>query len=599
MENHQPIMYLLGKLWFAFSPKRRMQFKLILGLMIVGSFAEVIGIGTLLPFLGALTAPNRVFGAPYLHPIFEGFGLSNANQIVLPLSIIFAFAALFAGAMRLILLWASTRFAFAAGADLSYSIYQRTLYQDYETHCSRNSSEVVNAITSKAHGVIYSAILPVLNFLSAIVMMIAILATLFLIEPVIALISFTTFGLIYGLIASFSRKQLLIDSEQIARNSSSVIKLIQEGLGGIRDILIDGSQRVYFQAYREADLPLRKAQGNVQFVSQYPRFLMESLGMVLITSLAYFLVRRDDGAALAIPVLGTLALGAQRLLPMLQQTYGSITSIRGGQISLQDAIALLDVPLPNQVASDAVEPIVFEKQFSLNQISFHYTKHAPLVLKDLTLVIEKGSCVGFMGPTGSGKSTLIDVIMGLIQPTNGSLEIDGVPISGANNRSWQAHIAHVPQAIFLADSTIQENIAFGVPREEINFSRVIKAAEQAEIADAIEGWPSKYETLVGERGVRLSGGQRQRIGIARALYKNADVIIFDEATSALDNETETAVMKSIESLSGNLTILIVAHRLSTLKNCSKIVEIDGGKIKQIGNYSAIVLHGSSFENEKK
>ena len=599
MENHKPITYLLGRLWLAFSTKRRRQFKLVLGLTIVCSFAEVVSIGALLPFLGALTAPNRIFNTPFFHPIFEGLGLINASQIILPLSILFGVAALFAGAMRLILLWASTRFAFSAGADLSYSIYQQTLYQDYETHSSRNSSEVVNAITSKAHGIIYSAILPVLNLLSSIVMTIAILTTLFLIEPVIALISFTTFGLIYGLIASFSRKQLLIDSARIARNSSSVIKLIQEGLGGIRDILIDGSQQVYFRAYRKADLPLRKAQGNVQFVSQYPRYLMESLGMVLITFLAYFLVERDDGIALAIPILGALALGAQRLLPILQQAYTAVTSIRGGQISLQDAIALLDAPFLNQATSGAVRPIVFEKQFCLNQVSFRYTKNTPLVLKDLTLVIEKGSCVGFMGPTGSGKSTLIDIIMGLIQPTNGSLEIDGVPISSTNNRSWQAHIAHVPQAIFLADSTIQENIAFGVPKEEIDFPRVIKAAEQAEIAVAIEGWPSKYETLVGERGVRLSGGQRQRIGIARALYKNADVIIFDEATSALDNETEKGVMKSIEGLSGNLTILIVAHRLSTLKNCSKIVEIDGGKIKQIIAYSAIDLDGASFENEKK
>jgi ATP-binding cassette subfamily B protein len=212
----------------------------------------------------------------------------------------------------------------------------------------------------------------------------------------------------------------------------------------------------------------------------------------------------------------------------------------------------------------------------------------PYVLKQINLKIAKGSRVGFMGTTGSGKSTLLDIVMGLLQPTDGSLEIDGKTVSLLNHRAWQAHIAHVPQAIFLADSTIEENIAFGVPKDKIDLQRVRQAAQQAQIAESIESWPKQYQTFVGERGIRLSGGQRQRIGIARALYKKADVIIFDEATSALDNETEQAVMQAIEGLSKDLTLLIIAHRLSTLKNCTQIVELGEGSIKRLGTYQEIV-----------
>jgi ATP-binding cassette subfamily B protein len=234
----------------------------------------------------------------------------------------------------------------------------------------------------------------------------------------------------------------------------------------------------------------------------------------------------------------------------------------------------------------------FQKEIGIKCLSFRYTLQTPWVLNNLNLTIAKGSRVGFVGTTGSGKSTLLDIVMGLLQPTDGALEIDGQIVTPANNRAWQAHIAHVPQAIFLADSTIEENIAFGVPKDQIDPERVRQAAQQAQISEIIETWPKQYQTFIGERGIRLSGGQRQRIGIARALYKQADVIIFDEATSALDNETEQAVMQAIESLSEDLTILIIAHRLTTLKNCTQIVELGDGGIKRAGIYQDIVNQAS-------
>ncbi len=555
--------------------------------MLLASFAEILSIGAILPFLGAITAPSRVFEHPAALPVIQSLGLTAPEQLLLPLTIAFSIAALIAGAMRLSLLWATIHLSFATGADLSLDIYRRTLYQPYAIHIARNSSEIINAISTKVGNTINS-IKMLLNLISSGAMLVILLVALLSIDPVIALAAIGGFGLIYGIINMLTKNQQLINSQLVARESTQVIKSLQEGLGGIRDVLIGGSQDAYCHIYRNADLSLRRAQGNSTFISASPRFGMEALGMVLIATLAYLLVRKSDEISQAIAVLGALALGAQRLLPILQQAYSSWSNILSGQASLQDALDLLDQPLPDYADQPAIEALPYEQQICLSQISFRYSPVTPWVLKNINLNINKGSRVGFIGTTGSGKSTLLDIVMGLLQPTEGMMSVDRRPISIDNNRAWQPHIAHVPQAIFLSDSTIEENIAFGVARDEIDTERIKQAARQAQIADIIETWPNQYHTLIGERGIRLSGGQRQRIGIARALYKQADVIIFDEATSALDNETEQAVMQAIEGLSERLTILIIAHRLSTLKNCTQIVEMGDGSIKRIGTYQEIV-----------
>ena len=583
----QPIPQLLRRLWHHISPHRRGQFALLLVLMSLASFAEVLSIGAVLPFLAILTDPGSVFVHPSAQPIVQAMGFTEPKQLLQPLTIAFGLAAIMAGAMRLLLLWASTRLSYAAGADLSISIYRRTLYQPYAIHVARNSSEIINGISNKTNNAI-QVINMTLNLISSSVMLIAILIALLAVDPVIALAAFGGFGLIYAFVIQLTRNRLLINSQIGARESTYVIKSLQEGLGGIRDVLIDGSQATYCQIYCNADQPLRRAQGNSSFISSSPRFGVEALGMLLIAALAYSLAKQSDGIAKAIPVLGALALGAQRLLPALQQAYGSWSSIQGGQESLKDTLELLDQPLPDYADQPAVQPLPFRQQISLRQLSFRYSPQTPWVIKNLDLIIAKGSRVGFIGVTGSGKSTLLDIVMGLLQPNKGMIEIDDQTITPGNYRAWQAHIAHVPQAIFLADCSIEENIAFGVPRDQIDRGRVQQVAQQAQIASIIETWPNQYQTFVGERGIRLSGGQRQRIGIARALYKQADVIIFDEATSALDSETEQAVMQAIEGLSKDLTLLIIAHRLTTLKNCTQIVELGGGGIKRTGTYRDVV-----------
>lgn len=555
--------------------------------MLATSFAEILSISSIFPFLGAIASPDHIFNLPVTQPIIQFFDLSRSEQILLPLTLIFIVAVLFASSLRLLLLWANTRLSYAIGADLGVSIYRRTLYQPYAIHCSRNSSEIINGVTNKTASMI-SIITHLLSIMSAVVILVGILVILLSVNPTIALIAFGGFSFIYIGIVQLMRARLIAGSSIIANESTQVIKSLQEGLGGIRDVLIDGTQNAYCEVYRKADLALRKAQASSHFIQASPRFAVEGLAMVLIAGLAYFLVQEPDGLVKALPLLGVLALGAQRLLPLLQQAYGSWTAIQSGKMSLQDGLDLLDQPLPDYATKPSPLPIPFRYQIKLANLSFRYEISDPFVLNDLNFVISKGDRVGFIGTTGSGKSTTIDIIMGLLEPSEGALIVDEQILNNLNRRAWQARIAHVPQAIFLSDTTIEENIAFGVPRAEIDPDRVRQSALQAQLDSTIISWPRGYKTLVGERGIRLSGGQRQRIGIARALYKRADVLIFDEATSALDEETEQAVMQAIESLSRDITMLIIAHRHSTLKNCTKIIELDAGRIKKIGSYQDII-----------
>lgn len=583
-----PILSLLISLWKHLSSQRILQLYLLFFLMVLTSFAEIFSIGAVFPFLGVLTNPQRIYDLPVMQPLIHLLGLTNSSQLFLLVTIGFGVVALLAGGMRLLLLWSTLRLSYAIGSELSISIYRRCLYQPYVVQISRNSSEIINAISRKTE-IIINCITAFLMLLTSVIILTAVILVLLASDPVASVLVLGIFGSIYWLIIRLARNRQILNSQLVARESSQVIKSLQEGLGGVRDILIDGTQELYCNIYRNADVTLRNAQGNNQFISNAPRFFMEALGMVLIAGLAFAFAQNQDGQIiLAIPILGLFALGAQRMLPILQQGYQSWSIIQGSRASLEDALKLLEQPLHSSFLEYHAESMTFERELSIHGVCFKYAAHKAWVLKDINLKISKGSMVGFIGKTGSGKSTLLDIVMGLLSPTEGFLAVDGVVVTTTNCRGLQDHIAHVPQAIFLADSTILENIAFGVPYEKIDFHKVKKSAEQAQLSQVIEEWPDKYQTFVGERGIFLSGGQRQRIGIARALYKDADILVFDEATSSLDFGTEQSVMRAIEGLSKDLTILIIAHRLSTLKNCTKLVELRDGGIRRVGKYQDFI-----------
>jgi ABC-type multidrug transport system fused ATPase/permease subunit len=589
---------LLLRLWHCLSRRRRRQFALLMGLVVISALAEVFTLGAVLPFLGVLIAPERVLHQPMVATLARHWGITSARELILPVTLLFASLAVAAGAIRILLLWASTRLAYATGSDLSIDVYRRTLYQSYEVQVLQNSSEIITGIVNKVAETVY-ALGQMLLLIGSVVLLVVITIALIAINPVVAAIAIVAFGSSYGVLVWIYRRQLRQNSQHIAVESTLVVKALQEGLGGIRDVLLDGTQSLYCDIYRRADIAFRRAQGNTQFISISPRFAMEALGMVLIAALAYGLSLRPGGVATALPVLGTLALGAQRLLPAVQQAYSAWAFIVGSQGSVATTVGILSQPLPQEALQPLPPPMHFRNSIRFNRVRFRYGSAGPWVLDDLTLVIHKGSRVGFVGTTGSGKSTALDLLMGLLKPTEGELLVDGEPVSGNRIRAWQRSIAHVPQSIYLADTTIAENIAFGVPREAIDMVRVKLAAQQAQITEFIETQSEGFETCVGERGIRLSGGQRQRIGIARALYKQASVLVFDEATSALDNATEQSVMNAIAALNRDLTIVLIAHRLTTVRHCDSIIELERGCLVAQGTFEQLLECSPSFRRMAK
>lgn len=577
MINVRSLLALFSRLWGHINRSRQHQLVLLFSLALIVSVSEVVSIGMVVPFLGVITDPEKIYLLPMMQPIVHFLDLGSSSELALFITIAFILAVLLAGALRLILLRLSTGLSYSIGMDLSRKVYRNTLYQPLLVHISRNSSEVISALIDKVNLTIAS-IVSAINLVVAIVMLIMIMAVLVALQPLLMAAVFAIFGLVYFPIIQLTKWRLQVNSCQIAEESSRVIKSLQEGLGGIRDILIDGTQEIFCENYAKSDFILRRAQGSNVFLGASPRFIVEALGMVLIALFAYGITNHFFSlfdAMEVVPILGLLALSAQRLLPVMQQIFQSWSTIRGNQGALIHILSYLDQPVSGDMIDATCGVIPFKEEIKFDNVSFGYAIGSPLIVRDVNLVIKKGSRVGFIGATGSGKSTLLDLLMGLLKPTAGEILVDGVSISGKNCRPWQSHVAHVPQSIYLADCSIIENIAFGLPIKEVNLTRIKEVCDQARISEWIESLQNGYETIIGERGVSISGGQRQRIGIARALYKkNVDVIIFDEATSALDVDTESAVMDSIQTLSKDLTILIIAHRLSTLEKCSEIYRIN-------------------------
>jgi ABC-type bacteriocin/lantibiotic exporter with double-glycine peptidase domain len=571
--------------WNHISARRKMQFVLLCPLILVTSALEIFSIGVVFPFIGALIEPEKVFNSSIAMPIIKLAGITQPENIALPFTILFIFAALFAGVMRLLTYWFSLRLSYSTGSEIGLKIFTNTLYQPYKNHISRNSSEIINSLTNKVRLVITAVIYPVITIISSSFILICILTILIFFNPLVALACIFSIGLIYIGVSFFTRRSLAKNSKIIMSHSSLLIKTIQESLGGIRDVIINGFQPHYIDVYRKADRELRASESKNQFIGISPRFVIESMGMVFIGVLAYVLVSNGADKFRLMAIVGVVALSAQRAIPLIQQLYFSWAALHGNKYDLFNIIDLLDQSSPEIAINSSDPPLTLRQAINLNAVSFRYGTNNPWVLRDVSIAILRGQHIGVVGKTGSGKSTLVDILMGLLIADEGSLQIDNQIINAKNVRSWQMNIAHVPQAIFLNDSTIEENIALGVPKADIDLKLVKEAAKRAQISNFIESQPLKYQTTVGERGVRLSGGQRQRIGIARALYKRANVIFFDEATSALDSKTENDVMDAIDSLGGDLTIIIIAHRISTLKKCHKIIELSEGRVKKIGNYS--------------
>ncbi|NMF82632.1 ABC transporter ATP-binding protein [Nodosilinea sp. P-1105] len=567
----------------------------LLALLVVSSVSEMVTVGAIFPFLSALGNAQGLLAAPRWQPLWGLLQVDTPQRLVLVLALGFIVALGVANGLRLLALQMRYRLAAAIAADVSSRVYYTTLYQPYNFHVRQNSSDLIQTVTLDTDRLTTNILLPVLEFLANALLAPALIVTLMLIDWQVAIGAALILGTAYTVIFRMRQRLLKRNSARFSQAGQHKVKVVQEGIGGIREVLLDHAQPFFYEAYQRDEQRLRRAQVTNKIIAQSPIYVIEFIALGSIALLALSLGQGDDFSQ-AVPVLGSLALGAKRLVPALQKLFASLATIQGARASLTRVLVALDRSIDPLLLVPTPTPLGLEQELRLDGVWFRYGEESDWVLRGLELTLAAKTTVAFVGSTGSGKSTTADLILGLLQPQQGQIWVDGMPLAGERLRQWQGAVAHVPQHIYLSDSTLAENIAFGLPEKEIDFNQVRRAAKLAQIDGFIEGLPAGYETYVGERGIRLSGGQRQRIGIARALYKQGvSVIVFDEATSALDNATEREVMAAIEGLSGEFTIILIAHRLSTVERCDLVVELREGQVVAQGSYGELMARSVSFQ----
>ena len=570
-------------LYKLFSSRRKKQFLFLIFLMIVSGSFDAISIVSIFPFLSVITNPEKFLQTNVLIKNFLNyFEINSNNQIIAVFTLFFVLLVLISGLVRILNLWFNSKFAALLGNELSHEAFQKYIYQEYENHLENNTSNIISALTSEMMRT--SAVIKLsLNFITASLVSILIIFGSVYLYPKIILSILIIFGTVYFLINSFAKKILEENGKLITISNANHVKVLQESIGGIRNVILDNLYQFYNTKYKKIDKTVRFLTEQNRFISAYPKYLIESIGLITIVIISFIFSYSSEGLESLIPTLGLIALSIQKLLPSVQIMYLSWSGIKERVSSARTIINLLSKFPKNKFPEKNRKLYNLKTNISIKNLSFKYKNEKKFILKDLNLEIKKGSFIGIIGTTGSGKSTLIDLILGLLKPSKGKVIADGFDINNfydsKNKIGLELNISHVPQTIYLSDDTILSNIAFGVSKSHIDKERIKVCARKAQISDFIESLPDKYLTFVGERGVRLSGGQRQRIGIARALYKQSDLIILDEATSALDYKTEAKVINSIESLKNKTTIIMIAHRLNILKKCDKVFEIFDGKVR--------------------
>jgi ATP-binding cassette, subfamily B, bacterial PglK len=572
-----------GEIWNIFWSQavHQVKFKLFfaLALIFLSSFAELLSLGAIIPFLSALADPGKLLGDDRLLWIFKILDIQNKSDLIFSMTIFFIGTVISASAIRLASNYFSIRLSFSISHRVSVAMFKKLIYMPYSKQISGDNSEMIATLTAKLERVVFSLILQSFFLCTSIIISLILLTAFFVISPKATIFTIISCGLFYYLIIKLLNSRLLLESENIANASTIQIKTIRETIGGIRDVLINNAHQFYTQIFEENDYVLRKGQAHNMFVSMSPRFLIEGLGLIIISLIAYFLTQGSNFVG-AVPVLGALAIGAQKILPLFQQGYVAWTSLKGNFSSLQDVSLMLS----ESVTIHSVDPsmrINFQNSISMDGVVFSYDQSKTKTLDNINFTINKGDRLGVIGETGSGKSTFVDIISGLLPPTDGRMYIDKTELTLQNKSLWMNGLAYVPQYIYLSDSSIIENIAIGIKESNINMDLIDIAIKAACLEDFIHNLPDGIHGRVGERGIKISGGQRQRIGIARAIYKQADLIIFDEATSALDSATEERVMDAIYNLDKEITVILIAHRTSTLKNCNKIIKIENKSLSQI------------------
>lgn len=560
------------------SRQRKREALLITLLMVSAAIMEVAILGAVLPLISMLA--NQKVDNCQITKFFCDMSESN-------IPIAFAIIISLSAAIRLFLLHFSTHFSFNLGADFGNQLFRRMLYQPYEYHVNHNTSEVIGAV-NKVNILVQQVINPFIQGIVSIVISLALFVTLLRISIFSATFSAIAFSLIYAFVYKLFQSKLLKNGKTISYLETHRIKVIQEGLGGIREVIINNTQDFYDDSFATINKQQRKAQAENVFIKSAPRYILEWIAFIFLILVALSYQWSPSLETNSLAVLGSLALGAQKLLPQLQQIYNSWVSVRSNHAILKELVGLLEKDISKEYICDIktnkrISNIFLQKKhdiplINIKNLSFKFKSNNIAIFDNVSLSINHSDRVGFVGKSGVGKSTLIDLITGLIMPTAGKIEIYGHVLSPDNSLAWRARIAQVSQTVFLFDTTIAENIALGCNKDSINMELLQKCLKMSKLNDFIESLPDGYNTVIGEGGVKLSGGQRQRIGLARAFYKGADILILDEATSALDDDTEKDILLSIDSLEYGITVISIAHRISALKNCNRIFEISKGQV---------------------
>lgn len=552
--------------------------------MLMSGIAELVSLGAVIPFLIAISDPKLLMDNEVVMGLVRWLGINNEITIIYLSTFCFIFSAIISMIVRLANLKFNGLLPAAIGADLSLIAYKRTLSQPYSVHLSRNTSDVVAIITTHVSNTV-AALTNFLQMTTSAVVALSLITVLMVFDWQVAAAIGLVSASAYVVVARTSRKKLFANARRYSENSKTQIRLIVEGFGSIRDILLDWSQKAYVDAYERIDRPQRQIVAQNNYLSFYPRYILEAIGTISLAAVGLFIIlqRRTDAPIVAI--LGTFALGAQRILPAMQQIYVGWSTMNAQSESIKNVLSLVNQPPLESIQKKIPRAGNFD--LHLKNVSFSYDgRKEKEVVKGIDLFIPHGQKIGIIGDTGSGKSTLIDIIIGLLKPTKGTLFLGNVDLHNPTSlkylRGYQSLISHVPQSIYLTDSPVSQNIAFGVPPSEIDLTRVKDSASKAFISEFIE-CSGGYDFVVGESGSNLSGGQRQRIGLARAFYKESKFLVLDEATSALDSNTERIVMESIRSASSAITVIIIAHRLSTLEMCDRVISIKNGTIVDDGS----------------
>jgi len=594
MKNFKNILFLLS-----FTERRNLIWLLIMMLMM--AFMDTLGVASVFPFIAVLTNPMIIETNLFLNKIFqvsEIFGVENNQQFFLLLGIFVFLIIVISLVVKVSTSYLQIRFTSMLEYSIGKRLMEKYLNQPYSWFLSHNSNDLIKNILSEVHQIIEVAIYPMAELIAKGMVAIALLGLLFLTDIKLALLISFSIGGIYGSIYYFLRNFITKIGEERLKNNLLRYRVVSQAFGSIKDVKVRGSEEVHTKFFSNSSYTYAKSISLAHMTSQLPRYILEGIAFAGIMLLLLYMISQKGSMNNALPIISLYIFAGYRLMPSMQQVYSSFTHLRYIGSSIDNLVNEIKNLKAYNLSQDK-SILQLNKKITLNNIYYNYPDTPHSTLEDINISISAKSTIGFVGPSGSGKSTTIDIILGLLEPQKGTLEVDGKVITGDNLRSWQRTIGYVPQQIYLIDDTIAANIAFGLDEKEIKQDWVEKACRNANLEEFINELPKKYNTIIGEGGIRLSGGQRQRIGIARALYHNPRVLVLDEATSALDNETEQLVMNAVNNLGKDITIILIAHRLNTVENCDVIFKLEKGRVVFQGSFKELLNHEKKFKYNKQ